>query len=143
MNDIDYGAVFGVEDPDTTTIAEGAEVTEPAEPSAESEPTDHRDRERPLLDEQSSDQTPRDERRDIGHDHPGQERAELLDRYSGTRRLAGGRRFGTHNWSPSSGRRGSSRWSANELVLPIRVVPEGLSMVRTARPNPFGDGPRR
>lgn len=42
MNDIDYGAVFGVEDPDTTTIAEGAEVTEPAEPSAESEPTDHR-----------------------------------------------------------------------------------------------------
>src|SRR5690242_8411679 len=35
------------------------------------------------------------------------------------------------------------RWSANELVLPIRVVPEGLSMVRTARPNPFGDGPRR
>lgn len=41
MNDIDYGAVFGVEDPDTTAIAEGAEVTEPAEPSAESEPTDH------------------------------------------------------------------------------------------------------
>ena len=42
MDDIDYGAVFGVEDPDTTAIAEGAEVTEPAEPSAESEPTDHR-----------------------------------------------------------------------------------------------------
>ena len=41
MNDIDYGAVFGVEDPDTTAIAEGAEVTEPADPSAESEPTDH------------------------------------------------------------------------------------------------------
>lgn len=41
MDDIDYGAVFGVEDPDTTTVAEGAEVTEPADPSAESEPTDH------------------------------------------------------------------------------------------------------
>lgn len=41
MDDIDYGAVFGVEDPDTTAIAEGAEVTEPAEPSSESEPTDH------------------------------------------------------------------------------------------------------
>ena len=42
MDDIDYGAVFGVgaEDPDTA-VTEGAEVTEPADPSSESNTTDH------------------------------------------------------------------------------------------------------